>query len=229
MGRFFDLDSPIMRGLSIMADLICLNLIVLVLCIPVVTAGAAFTAMHYVLLKIVRNEEGYLLKGFFKSFRQNFAQSTGIWIIELIVVALFAADIKVMNSAAEPFPLPVVIAILAAMVILLLTSIYIFPLQARFENKVIQTFKNAFIMMVLHLPKTILMAIMYAFPVFLILLSNYAMPLLIMFCFSLPAFGSAYIYSGIFKKFEPEKEAVDDMDFSIDVSEEETNGEDCEE
>ena len=63
MGKIFEMDSPVMRFLNRLGDLMILNFLMIVCCIPVVTAGAAFTAMHYVLLKIVRGEEGYLLRG----------------------------------------------------------------------------------------------------------------------------------------------------------------------
>ena len=44
MGKLFDLDSPLMRVLSKMADLMILNLLMIVLCLPIVTAGAALCA-----------------------------------------------------------------------------------------------------------------------------------------------------------------------------------------
>ena len=56
----FDLDSPLMNVLNKMADLMWLNILTLICCIPVITAGAALTSMHYVALKIVRNEESYI-------------------------------------------------------------------------------------------------------------------------------------------------------------------------
>ena len=58
MGKFFDMDSPIMRFLNRVGDLMILNLLMIVCCIPVITVGAAFTAQHYVLLKIVRDGVG---------------------------------------------------------------------------------------------------------------------------------------------------------------------------
>ena len=69
--RIFNADSPLMEGLSKITDLVILNLVVLVCCLPVITAGAALTGMHYVLLKMVRNEEGYIVRSYFKSFRSE--------------------------------------------------------------------------------------------------------------------------------------------------------------
>ena len=54
--KFLDIDSPFMQVMGKVADLMILNLLTIVCCIPIITAGAAFTAMHYQVLKIVRNE-----------------------------------------------------------------------------------------------------------------------------------------------------------------------------
>ena len=69
MGKLFNIDSPVMRFLGKVADLMILNLVTLLCCIPVVTIGASLTAMHYVLLKMVRNEESYIVRSIFKSFK----------------------------------------------------------------------------------------------------------------------------------------------------------------
>jgi uncharacterized membrane protein YesL len=81
--RIFNAESPLMEGLSKVADLVILNLLVLLCCIPVITAGAALTGMHYVLLKMARDEEGYIVRSYFKSFKENFLQATGMWLIFL--------------------------------------------------------------------------------------------------------------------------------------------------
>ena len=85
MGRFFNLDSPLMTFLSKMADLMILNLLTLICCIPIITAGDAMTALYYMTVKMVKNEECYLVKGYFKSFKENFKQATIIWLIALLV------------------------------------------------------------------------------------------------------------------------------------------------
>ena len=52
MGRFFNLDSPLMTFLSKMADLMILNLLTLICCIPIITAGDAMTALYYMTVKL---------------------------------------------------------------------------------------------------------------------------------------------------------------------------------
>lgn len=218
MNKMFDLDNPFMRALSTMADLMILNLWVTVCCIPVFTAGAAFTGMHYVLLKMVRDEEGYITKSFFKSFKENFKQATGHWLMMLVLLAVFAGDFYIFRNRPDMFPKVLMIAIMAIGIFIYLASTFVFPLQSHFENTVRGTIKNAFSLMILHLPTAVLMAVLYVLPVIGFLkISPYLYPILFMFGFSAPAFACAYLYSRIFKKFEPdtESEITSDMDFSV--------------
>lgn len=226
MGKFFDMDSPIMRFLSRVGDLMILNFLMIFCCIPVVTAGAAFTAMHYVLLKIVRDEEGYLIRGFFKSFRANFKQATLIWLLMLLVVAVYVGDSLIINYSGLEFPKALVIAVVAVAFLLLMIAVYVFPLLARFENSIKNTLKNAMLLAFANLPRTILMLICYALPIVIAYFSTYALLFVFLFGISAPAYGAAFLYSGIFKKLEPEPEAaVSDMDFSLNLGVEEENQE----
>lgn len=227
MGKLFDMDSPVMRFLGLVGDMLILNIMVIICCIPIITVGAAYTAMHYVLLKIVRGEEGYLVKGFFKSFVRNFKQATLLWLLMLLVIGIFAGDIFIFSYSGVVFSRMVVIAVMAVAVILLLVSMYIFPVLARFDNTIRNTLKNAALLAFINFPKTILMAVFYALPLVIGYFSPYSYIYLFMFGISIPAYGAAWLYSGIFKKYEPEPEVVSDMDFSLNIEsgKEEINGE----
>lgn len=227
MGKFFDMDSPIMRFLGRMADMIILNIIMMICCIPVITVGAACTAMHYVLLKMVRNEEGYLVRGFFKSFVQNFKQATLIWIFMLLILIVFVGDWIVFSASAGTFPKALVIGVIAVAIVVLMVAMYVFPLLARFDNTIKNTIYNAALLAVGNLPKTVLMALIYAAPLVIAYFSAFSYIFIFMFGISLPAYGAALLYSGIFKKLEPQVEQVSDMEFTVNVEpgEEEGNGE----
>ena len=58
MRGVFNPDSPMMRALGVVWDLIVLNLLFLVCCIPVVTIGPAITALHYVTTKMAGEKDG---------------------------------------------------------------------------------------------------------------------------------------------------------------------------
>ena len=65
--KFFDMDSPLMQGLGKMADLLWLNVLTLICCIPIVTIGASFTAMNYLTLYrdlgLAKHQEEWLVGG----------------------------------------------------------------------------------------------------------------------------------------------------------------------
>lgn len=206
MGKIFDLDSPVMRFLSRMADLMILNVIMTICCLPIITIGASVTAMHYVMLKMVRNEEGYIVKDFFKSFKLNFKQATIIWLIMLVLIFVFVGDYFIVNYSGIVFPqkMGLVLAIVAALVFIV--STYIFPVLSRFDNTIKNTIKNGCIMSIMAAPKAVLMALLTVAPVVLALVTPAILPLVLLFGIALPGFLSAKLYSGTFRKFEPEVE-----------------------
>ena len=116
--------------------------------------------------------------------------------------------------------------ILAIAIIVLMVAVYVFPVLSRFDNTVKNTLKNAFCMAILNLPKTLLLILIQAVPIVVLYFSSYATIFVIMFGFSLPAYCSAHLFSGIFKKFEPETAPiVSDYEFTVQTEEnEEDNG-----
>lgn len=98
MDRFFNMDNKFFTFMSRVADLIILNLLCIVCCIPVVTIGPSIAAMFYVTLKMVRNEESYIVRGFFKSFKQNLKQGIVINLIMLVAALLLYFDISICRS-----------------------------------------------------------------------------------------------------------------------------------
>lgn len=222
MGKIFDLDSPVMRFLSRMADLMILNLVIVVCCLPVITIGASITAMHYVMLKIARGEDGYIVKDFFKSFKLNFKQSTVIWLIMLLLIVVFAGDYLILNYGGIEFPKGMGMALAVVAVLIFIVSTYIFPVLARFDNSIKNTIKNGCMMSIIAAPKAVLMAILTVSPVILAICIPALLPLAILFGISFPGFLSAKLYSQTFRRFEPETEDPrQDDEFHVTFDDEE--------
>lgn len=200
--KFFDLDSPLMQVLNKVADLLWLNILTLICCIPIVTAGASLTAMNYMALKIVRNEECYITKGFFKSFKQNFKQATAIWLLFLLAVLVLAGDFYIVKNSGIEFNIVIKVVIGIVALILTFTWMFVFPVLAKFDNTVIRTIKNAFVMSILQFPKTLLMIVIYALPIVIGILVPQAFPICFLFGLSAPAYVSALLYNKFFKKLE---------------------------
>lgn len=202
MGSIFNLDSPVMQALGKVADLMWLNVLTMICCIPVITIGPSLTAMHYMALKIVRNEECYITKGFFKSFKENFRQGVVIGIITLFITLVLAGDFLLLRNPDLGFSkfLQIVITIIA--VLFLFTVMYVYPVLAKFSNTIWRTIKNAFLMSIMQFPRTLLMIVIWALPPVLLYLSGRTVPIVFLFGFSGPAWLCAHLYNKFFKKLE---------------------------
>lgn len=225
MGRIFDIDGPVMGFLNKLADLIYLNFLTAICCIPIVTIGASMTALHHVLLKMVRNEEGYVTKSFFKSFKQNFRQATIIWLIMLVAFIILIGDFMIFRYSGINFPSWFQIVILGVVFLVLFAIMHVFPVLARFENTVMNTYKNSLFMGILAFPKTILMMICWVIPPLIIIFVPAFFPIAFVFGISGPAFISAKLYNNTFKRFEPQPEEITaDEDWVVEEEIEETDG-----
>ena len=160
----------------------------------------------YVLLKMVRNEEGYVWKDFWKSFKENLWQGMAIGSILLIFVAFFLVDCYIFKGMVETVSVPMLAIAGAFALFLYMIYLYAFPLLAHFHNTVLGTIKNAFFVGVMAFPQTILMMIVTALPVVLVYQYAQILPLIIMFGLTAPAYFCAWMYSKTFKKIEPKTE-----------------------
>lgn len=226
MGKVFALDSPLMNGLSKLADLIWLNILATICCIPIITIGASLTALHYVVLKMVKDEEGYITRSFFKSFRENFKQATLMWLMLLVVFILLVADFMIFRFSGIVFPGWCQIALTAIAVLIMFATMHLFPLLSRYENSIRATYKNSLFMGILHLPKTILMMLCWIVPIVITIYVESFFPIVFFLGISGPAFLNALLYKKSFQQLEPETEIKSDADWTVQtVSEEETEEE----
>ena len=239
MGKLFDLDSPLMHALSKMADIMWLNILTLIFATPLILEqlfflspvlfgdfnldvsfvfwawilgilfsiplGPALTAMHYVLLKIVRDEDSYVTKSYFKSLKENFKQGAILQVIQFTAGGILLLDYMLMKDNTGVYRY----LLIAITLILYMVSLYIFPLLSKFVNTVPGTLKNAGLMAILALPKTVLMVIASAIPLVIIYFFDVkAIPILILFGIAGPGFLHALLYNNTFKRFEPKEEIL---------------------
>lgn len=198
----FKLDSPIMKFLTRMADLMILNVLGIVCCLPVITIGASLTATHYISLKLIRGEEGYIVRGFFESFKENFKQATIVWMIIIAVALLVAGDILIINNSGIEFHVVLKTVIIIAGVLIACTFLYVFAILAKFDNTIMNTIKNALFMSLHQFPKTVLMVVFHVVPPAAFILIPQSIPVVLMFGFILPVYLSALLYNKFFRKLE---------------------------
>ncbi len=167
--RLFDIDGGLFRTLSRISDLIILNLLFLVTSIPVVTIGVNLTAVYSITHKMVRNEESYIWRSYWKSWKQNFRQALIIWLVFLSFGAFLLADRFLASRMGNgAFPLEVIFTLLFVFWIMGLS--YVFPILSRFDNSTKNIIRNAILMSIRHLPWTIMLLLSQALPVLLLMI-----------------------------------------------------------
>lgn len=215
-------DNPVMSFLTRIAYTAYLNLLWLICCIPIVTAGASTTALFYVTLKMADNEEGNITQQFFRAFRENFRQATKVWLILLAVGLALIFDGYIFyhmrfENAFWTIGTAIFLVAVAAYAIILM---YIFPLMARFENTVRAMFLNSIMIGMRFLLCTALMAAVY-FAMVLIIVRFFTPA--VVFGEGLCAFLCSCLVKGVLKQCEPssdtetssEKETIPTADTSI--------------
>ena len=216
MSRAFNFEGPVFTFLSRLADLFWLNLLFIVCCIPVITIGAATTALYYVTLKMAKDEEGYITRSYFKSFKENFKQATVIWIGFLVVGMIMITDLRIVNggNTAEILGSPalgnvIMVAVFLMGIVILMVGTYIFPILAQFDNTIKNTVKNAFLISIRHLPYTIAMLVITAIPVVLIWFFP-ALFILVLIMFSATAYFNSKLFNKIFVLYMPKEDSSSD-------------------
>ena len=200
--KLFDLDSKFMYYANKFADLMWLNILTLVCCIPIITIGASLTAMHRVLLAIYRDEESYITRNFFKSFKENFRQSTIIWLIYFVFIAVLGVDFWLIFKGGMELSKVIKYALGFVAIIVAFSFFWVFVLQSRYENKIMQTIRNSFVVGISHFTYSIMMIILSAIPIVAVALWEMAVPFVFLLGFTVPGILQTMLYSRVFDRIE---------------------------
>ena len=174
MKGLFSLNSPVMAVLAFVGNILLINALWLICCLPVFTIGASTCAMYSVMMKLLRGKDPTVWTAFFRAFGQNFKQATCIFLLFLIPIAFILMDCCILisgvlaNSSILVNLVQIFTLIPAAC--LLIVGTYAFPLAALFENTVKGTLKNAVYFALMKLPYTVVMATVNILPLLLLYL-----------------------------------------------------------
>lgn len=205
MKHFLSMEGPVYRILTRFVELIVLNGLFLLFCIPIFTIGASTTALYSVTLKMVRNEESGVYSGFVQAFKKNFKQSTCIWILLMFAGLILFLDYLYLELYEGNFTLLIILSLFFFTCIYLLLTILIFPYVARFKNTIRESVVNAMKIAITNPFQTISVLIFSIGPVLLIFFSPYlyllALYLSIFLGFSLVAYLNSFLLRNIYEKY----------------------------
>lgn len=207
MGGIFHPDSKLMRLMTGVTNLVCLNFLWIICCIPIVTAGAATTAMYSVLFSYLTGQEDAVLRPFLAAFRDNFRQATPLWIMHLLVAAALVAGVFYMTLGVEAW---VKVIFWIALTIYAAAAAYCYPLLARYNTTRKAALFNSFALVFRHPVSALSLVVFNALPFVLVLVAPqvFWQTILVwtLIGFSLCAWLNAKILLTVFRKYEKKEE-----------------------
>lgn len=196
-------ESRVFSFLETLADMLILNFIFLISCLPIITIGTAITSMFEVTLKMVESKEGYIIASYVKAFRSNFKQATRAWISIFFIFIVLSVDLFYAFIKPSVFSIVLYIIVFGVGSYLMFTCCYLFALLAKFQDNWKVSMKNAFFMSIRHFPWTILiLAVNISGFLSMLLLPRmwlYGIPYYTFLGFSMAAYITSYILQYIFK------------------------------
>jgi len=199
-GSIFSEGSGFNIFVGRIVDVIWLNILTVICCLPIVTIGTSLTAMYSVLFKMIEDKEGYISKDFFRAFKENFKKTSIVWLIILTLLFITRYEMRVVDKIEELKSFAIIFHVV--MVLILLGFTYVFPLMARYENTIKNTIKNAYIYVGLCLPQTLLIIAVTYIPAYLVYRVMNFYFVIVSFGVASIGYMNSKIFLHIFKKYE---------------------------
>ena len=208
-------------------DVVLVNLIFVICCLPVITIGPACTALYYSCYKIFHKKESTVIKAYFHSFRQNFKIAFGVWIGYFLLVAM----VVVTALTALLYVKCIVGAMMggfciASMAFILAVGVYLFPVLSRFTFSAKDLIRTALALMVTHGAATIKMTLILILFLVLVVVGFPIEPLILLIAPALVTFWMSKNMEPVLAKYMPAKEEQSDVDEEMDEYDLEGGGED---
>ena len=202
--HLFNEDNPLVKLLCMIGNLVILNLLFLMACIPVITIGDSFCALYFSLMHGMRDESSSYVRDFFTALRVNFKKATLTWLMCLVFIFLLYGDYRIFSpQGLSPNTGLFYFFVLLGFFIFLVAE-YVFPVIASFENSLTKLYSNAFAFAAGHAGWTLLIAGMWILPVAYTVWDRQLWPLYAALWFFIGFSFIAYLTSIIFLKiFSP--------------------------
>ena len=190
-----------------MFDLMVLNILWLLCCLPVFTFGPASSALARVMITLVRGGSEAVAKNFFIAFRRDFGRAVVLGLIGLAGLAIAVSDILFAVSLSGGMKiLFLIVAVLVSSLVFSYLA-YIFALHAFFENSNAGQIRNALSLAAASPMEALAIWLCFAVPVAAILLLPrivlvYIGFLYILFGVSCPAYFAAKHQAKVIARFD---------------------------
>ena len=198
--KLFNYDSKFMRFFLFLSHITLLNLVWLICCLPIITAGAATAAQHYSAKQLLA-EDTHVFKNFKIGFKTYWKPASILWAIFAVLAAIFVFDYKLINANELPAEMVILGISALAFITLLFAMIWTYPVMINFVGNAKEIFFNAFMFSFMYAPYTLITVILMFALIAGITRNMYLAALLILFGPTLIVYVSLLIFEKAFAKY----------------------------
>lgn len=202
---FFSPKSAGTRFLTALANLIIVNFLFIITCIPIITIGASITSLYRITIAILAGDNPSVWKDYLTCFKNNFLKATLFQFIYTALTAFFLFEIFMVNNMMDPeyywaaYPAYFFLAVVFS------SSVYAFPLLAWFEESFKQYLKNSVLLAITNIPVTLMIIVITGGLAFLVYqFTVTSLSILVFMGFSTIAMFYSLFFKRIFEKLGAE-------------------------
>ena len=155
--------------LTRLSDLLVASVLFCVTSFPLVTIGPALAALYHTVVKVVRKDRGKVMTTYFSAFRANFRQGFLLGLICVGYLLVGLADVYLLQVFGYMYDANKFFFVVTWLYLLPLALVFpwLFSYLSRFNDSVGRILKNAFILGLTNIGKTLVCVIIIALGVFL--------------------------------------------------------------
>lgn len=165
--KFFSTEGGLYKFMTSLFNVLKVNMLWLLCSLPIVTIGAATIAAYDVMLRMVDDEEGYVVRQFWTAFKANLKRGIPLGIINLICIYITWLDFSLFEQLPDNPTILLIMGILSV-IVFTLAFIYVYPLQARYENTILRSLENSVNIALKFSGRTLLLVLVLAIELIMI-------------------------------------------------------------
>ena len=181
VGTFFAPESMVVNILDQFSDMVILNVLCILCSLPIITAGISISAACACSVKMKKGRGGGVLREFLSEWKRGWKQVTPLWMVMACLLAILLFEFRITADMPGMMQTSFRCILTIAIILWMAVFVYVFPLMSVYQTTRIEAIKNAVLLSVANLQKTILMMAVVLLPVLFMLLVPKAFGMTLLF------------------------------------------------
>lgn len=202
----FDTDNFLMRFCEKVLDIVTVNLLFVVSCLPIVTIGIAKISLYQTIFEVKSSRRVPVFKTYMRAFKQNLKLGLQLGLLELGIFLISVVDLSLFwgqTSLGFQFIKAICLGILIFLTLVMLAS---YPIAARYDLTWKEVLQKGLLLVSFNFVWFFLMLAIILLIIMILYLSGFTLVLggsaFLLFGFGLLAFCQAGLMEKLFAKYQ---------------------------